>query len=66
MGQVIEFPIRADAKPDEEIDLLLAIDVAIRDLRDIEPQCSTLVGKLQAVNCRMMLERAFDAARREP
>ena len=65
MGHIIEFPTRADVEPDEDIDLLLAIDVAIRDLRDIEPDCSTLAGKLQAVTCRMMLERAFRAAHQQ-
>ena len=41
-----------------EIDLLTAVDAAIRDLRDIADRCDD-TGRRQADECRLMLERAF-------
>ncbi len=60
MSNVIPFRLRpATAPPD--IDIFTAVDVAIRDLRDIarfgDPQM-----RAQADECRRMLERAFRAA----
>ena len=43
-----------------EIDLLTAVDAAIRDLRDIAGRCDD-EGRRLAVECRLMLERAFAA-----
>jgi hypothetical protein len=43
-----------------EIDLLTAVDAAIRDLRDIARRCDD-AGRRQADECRQMLERAFAA-----
>jgi hypothetical protein len=43
-----------------EIDLLTAVDAAIRDLRDIALGCDGRVRE-QADECRRMLERAFCA-----
>jgi hypothetical protein len=47
-----------------EIDLLTAVDAAIRDLRDIAGRCDEQ-GRGQAEECRLMLERAFAAVMRE-
>lgn len=61
MGKVILFPCKPEP-PVEEIDLLTAVDVAIRDLRDIARQCGELPARKQADECRAMLEQAFAAA----
>jgi hypothetical protein len=47
-----------------EIDLLTAVDAAIRDLRDIADRCDD-TGRRQADECRLMLERAFAAVMHE-
>ena len=63
MARIIQFPPRAtpiDEAPD--IDLLTAVDAAIRDLRDIADLCIDTHARLQAEECRRMLERAYDAA----
>jgi hypothetical protein len=63
MGEIIKFRSRADlAEEAGDIDLLTAVDVAIRDLRDIAARCGEETARLQAEECRQMLERAFDAA----
>jgi hypothetical protein len=62
MAKIIQFPSRpafADEAPD--IDLLTAVDAAIRDLRDIAERCGE-EARQQAEECRLMLERAFEAA----
>jgi hypothetical protein len=62
MADVIAFRPRQPADEEtQEIDLLTAVDAAIRDLRDI---CRDSVeGRVreQANACREMLERAFQA-----
>jgi hypothetical protein len=63
MAQVI--PFRRNVTPaDEEIeiDLLTAVDVAIRDLRDISSRCNQEAARRQADECCRMLERALHAA----
>ena len=63
MAQVI--PFRRNATPaDEEIeiDLLTAVDVAIRDLRDISSCCQQETARKQADECCRMLERALQTA----
>ena len=63
MGVVIQYQFRPQYPDDEdEIDLLTAVDAAIRDLRDITRAWGTEAAREQAEECRMMLERAFDAA----
>jgi hypothetical protein len=65
MGVVIEFPGKdAGWAEDEEpeIDLMTAVDAAIRDLRDIARNWGEADARRQAEACRRMLERAFDAA----
>ncbi|MFK8253057.1 hypothetical protein [Ancylobacter terrae] len=64
MGDVIAFPFRSrDGEADLDIDLVTAVDVAIRDLRDIAAQ---LRGddqiRQQADECLAMLKRALAAS----
>ena len=62
MSNVIPFTKRiAGPVPGSEIDLFTAVDAAIRDLRDIARGCDETV-RVQADECRMMLEQAFRAA----
>lgn len=61
MPNVIPFRSRAVPPPDDlEIDLYTAVDVAIRDLRDIAERCDE-AGRHLAEECRRMLERAYSA-----
>jgi hypothetical protein len=62
MSNVIQFR-RRDTAQDEapDVDLLTAVDVAIRDLQDISQGCNASVCE-QIMQCRRMLERAFNAA----
>lgn len=65
MAQVI--PFRLPAAPAEsevgfEIDLITAVDVAIRDLRDIRGQVHDTAARRQAEECLAMLEHALDTA----
>jgi hypothetical protein len=65
MAEVIPFPSRrpeAGHEEDLEIDLLTAVDAAIRDLRDIALRWGEEASREQAEACRLMLERAFNAA----
>jgi hypothetical protein len=69
MAEIVPFRSRAalaaaDDDPDalRELDLLTAVDVAIRDLRDILAAWGADAARLQAEECRRMLERAFEAA----
>lgn len=62
MGVVIEFRARAASAEEEcEIDLLTAVDAAIRDLRDISQRWGEEAARRQAEECREMLERAYNA-----
>ncbi|KAB2867928.1 MAG: hypothetical protein F9K43_13585 [Bauldia sp.] len=63
MGVVIEFRARTESADEAcEIDLLTAVDAAIRDLRDISRRWGEEAARQQAEECREMLERAFNAA----
>ena len=66
MAEIIQFPLRRAADPDDEegldIDLITAVDVAIRDLRDIARALGEDTVREQAEACRRMLERAFNTA----
>jgi hypothetical protein len=65
MSNVIAFPVRAPAPNDiADIDLLTAVDVAIRDLRDISLACD-IPAREQAQECMAMLEQALHRALRE-
>ena len=61
MGVVIPFPSKTEA-PEGELDLLSAIDFAIRDLHDILLRWGDDASRRQAEECRSMLEDAFTAA----
>jgi hypothetical protein len=63
MGEIIQFRSKADiAEETGDVDLLTAVDAAIRDLRDISERWGEEAARLQAEECRQMLERAFNAA----
>ena len=59
MAEVIPFPSRAE-EPD--VDLITAVDVAIRDLRDVLRSRGEEPARQQAEECRELLERAYTAA----
>jgi hypothetical protein len=62
MAEVIPFPSLVVSPPDDDdIDLLTAVDVAIRDLREIADRWDQ-TARAQADECRLMLERAYAAA----
>ena len=67
MSNVVPFPVRVPAPENEgefEIDLLTAVDVAIRDLRDIAFRLrGDASGQEQAHECLDMLTRALENAR---
>jgi len=63
MANIIPFPRREETDPDDEgIDLLTAVDAAIRDLREISTRWEEETSRLQAADCLRMLERAFATA----
>ena len=63
MAEIIPFrPKSNTAEEDETIDLYTAVDAAIRDLRDITARWGDEAARVQAEECRRMLERAFEAA----
>ena len=64
MGNVLQFPaMAAQWRPaEDEIDLMTAVDVALRDLKDIIRDFGTPAMRAQAEACRDMLQSAFDAA----
>jgi hypothetical protein len=62
MAEIIQFRSKADiAEESGDVDIFTAVDVAIRDLRDIAARCGEESARLQAEECRQMLQRAFDA-----
>jgi hypothetical protein len=63
MAEIIQFRPRAEiAEEAEDIDLYTAVDVAIRDLREIAARWGEEGARIQAEECRRMLEKAFNAA----
>jgi len=63
MADIILFPVRNRTEPDDDdIDLLTAVDAAIRDLREISTRWEEEASRRQAADCLQMLERAFAAA----
>jgi hypothetical protein len=50
---------RADDGDDGEIDLVTAVDVAIRDLREILLCWGSELARQRAQECELMLRRAF-------
>ncbi|MBS7538772.1 hypothetical protein [Ancylobacter lacus] len=67
MSNVIPFPARpAAAEDDDEIDLFTAVDVAIRDLRDLMLRLQgDEAGRRQAHECLSMLSRALEGAQQQ-
>jgi len=64
MADIVQFRSRADLVDESlaEIDLETAVDVAIRDLRDILAGWGGEAARRQADECRRMLQRALDLA----
>jgi hypothetical protein len=63
MAEIVQFRSRAElAEESLEIDLVTAVDVAIRDLRDIVSRWGQEAALQQAQECRQMLERALAAS----
>ena len=59
---VIQFPTRTVLQSgDDEIDLLSAVDLAIRDLREIA-QTASASAQVRARECLSMLEGAYAVA----
>ena len=61
MGEVIPFPIKAEP-PEEEIDLFTAVDVTIRDLREMAQFAREDEVRQRSDECRRILEAAFARA----
>lgn len=65
VSNVVPFPIRhVESIDDDEIDLLSAVDLAIRDLREIYQTSSSESAQLRARECLTMLEGAYAVATR--
>ena len=63
MAEIIQFRSKADiAEEAGEVDLITAVDLAIRDLREISTRWGEETARVRADECRQMLERAFEAA----
>jgi len=62
MGQVLQFRLKPPAVESDALDLMSAIDFALRDLADITPHILHEPSREQARQCREMLQDAFDAA----
>ena len=66
MAEIIPFRKRSVRgrveEEDSPVDLLTAVDAAIRDLRDISERWGEESSRRLAEECRRMLERAFNAA----
>ncbi|MGE3149743.1 MAG: hypothetical protein AB7K04_11815 [Pseudorhodoplanes sp.] len=50
---------RAETEPDPEIDLWTAVDVAIRDLQEIEANWGTPLARERLAECHSMLRAVF-------
>jgi len=62
VSNVIQFPMRTELQLDDgEIDLLSAVDLAIRDLREIA-QTASASAQIRARECLSMLEGAYAVA----
>jgi hypothetical protein len=64
VADIIPFRMKPTQVEDDDgaLDLLTAVDAAIRDLRDIAERWGEESSRRLAEECRRMLERAFDAA----
>ncbi len=62
MGEIIQFRSKADIADEAgDVDLLTAVDAAIRDLRDISARWGEEAARLQAVYGGRWLARASTA-----
>jgi hypothetical protein len=64
MGQILQFrlPMRQnEASGAASLDLLSAVDFALRDLADIANHMTLEAVREQAIACRQMLEEAYQA-----
>ncbi|HVY21437.1 MAG TPA: hypothetical protein VHA70_15350 [Bauldia sp.] len=62
MADIVQFRSRDELAEELEIDLVTAVDAAIRDLREILARWGDETARTQANECRLMLERALAAA----
>jgi hypothetical protein len=62
MADIVQFRSRDELAEELEIDLVTAVDAAIRDLREILARWGEDTARTQANECRLMLERALAAA----
>ncbi|KFC70965.1 hypothetical protein FG93_02722 [Bosea sp. LC85] len=65
MGQILQFrlPVQPLTIPEPlDIDLLTAVDVALRDLAEVTQYITLPSAREQAEACRLMLQDAYDAA----
>ena len=59
-AEILKFSdYRADNSADVEIDLVTAVDVAIRDLREILVSWGSDTAQQRAQECELMLRRAY-------
>jgi hypothetical protein len=59
-AEILKFSdYRVDDHAEGEIDLVTAVDVAIRDLREIMLYWGSEVARQRAEECELMLRRAF-------
>ncbi len=61
MAEIIPFVARIDREV-PEVDLATAVDVAIRDLREILDAWGEERARKQAEECYRLLQRAYDEA----
>lgn len=61
MADILQFPQRPALDDMAEIDIYTAVEVAIRDLREISAQLKA-AARQQADDCREMLESVLRAA----
>lgn len=64
MGQVLQFRLPKQpvvASEGDALDLMSAVDFALRDLKDIMPHIMQDAARLQAQACHQMLLDAFQA-----
>lgn len=59
-AEILKFSdYRVDDGADAEIDLVTAVDVAIRDLREIRLCWGSEIAQQRAQECELMLRRAY-------
>jgi hypothetical protein len=66
MAEIIPFPLPRDLQDElSGIDLLTAVDVAIRDLTEVLQRWGEESARQQAGECLLMLEASYRAACRD-